>query len=511
VDDVEAVQVRHGVGHLPEKLRRELLAEVVHLRGSSRRRLCARCASLARCDPVIIVKPDPCCSFLPLEEDAISHEMLMELNSLRRCDHPNIVRYHSSYVFDAQLWIAMEYCSVSALGIMRQSRQPLAEVEVAAVCAEALRGLDYLHSVCRLIHRDVKAGNILLTEAGNVKLADFGVAAQISGTLAKRSTVIGSPMWMSPEMIVDGSYDFKTDIWSLGISALEMVMGEPPHADEHPMRVLLLIPKADPPTLSGEQWSPAFRDFVAQCLQMDAKKRPSAKELLHHRWIGSARKSASLTTLVERYERLRADRPGEPASYNTRRSKPAYSAPAVLAPDGSWDFGPTPDSCRDLGSDGAPGAPPLTAASAAAAASGTRQRSEAASDDEGRHVQCSDVGLPAAPRDAPGLPSAAVPPLPPSQQLSWQPEQQEHSQLQPLPLLRHVSGHGSHRSRHSSGSSHTIRSQDATGSSHPTASASAPASCVPLVVAPVLARMLGVHQDKQVRAYSYLLCTHGRT
>ena len=149
---------------------------------------------------------------LPLEEDAISHEMLMELNSLRRCDHPNIVRYHSSYVFDAQLWIAMEYCSVSALGIMRQSRQPFAEVEVAAVCAEALRGLDYLHSVCRLIHRDVKAGNILLTEAGNVKLADFGVAAQISGTLAKRSTVIGSPMWMSPEMIVDGSYDFKTDI-----------------------------------------------------------------------------------------------------------------------------------------------------------------------------------------------------------------------------------------------------------------------------------------------------------
>ena len=219
---------------------------------------------------------------LPLEEDAISHEMLMELNSLRRCDHPNIVRYHSSYVFDAQLWIAMEYCSVSALGIMRQSRQPLAEAEVAAVCAEALRGLDYLHSVCRLIHRDVKAGNILLTEAGNVKLADFGVAAQISGTLAKRSTVIGSPMWMSPEMIVDGSYDFKTDIWSLGITAIELAQFNPPHHNvSPPLRVLFLIPQLPPPTLEpAKLWSDAFVHFIGRCLRKDPSERPDAAECL---------------------------------------------------------------------------------------------------------------------------------------------------------------------------------------------------------------------------------------
>ena len=263
---------------------------------------------------------------LPLEEDPISQEMLMELNSLRRCDHPNIVRYHSSYVFDAQLWIAMEYCSVSALGIMRQSRQPLAEAEVAAVCAEALRGLDYLHSVCRLIHRDVKAANILLTEAGKVKLADFGVAAQISGALAKRSTVIGSPMWMSPEMIVDGSYDFKTDIWSLGITAIELAQFNPPHHNvSPPLRVLFLIPQLPPPTLEpAKLWSDAFVHFIGRCLRKDPSERPDAAECL--RFVldctdGSTGGSTGGTT----------SRSAATSSSGTRGSAPESLPPTLLS------------------------------------------------------------------------------------------------------------------------------------------------------------------------------------
>mmetsp|Transcript_53326 Transcript_53326/g.137917 ORF Transcript_53326/g.137917 Transcript_53326/m.137917 type:complete len:720 (-) Transcript_53326:196-2355(-) len=219
---------------------------------------------------------------LPLEEDTIADEIVQELGSLRRCDHRNVVRYHSSYIFDAQLWIAMEYCTVSTQGVMRQSLQPLAEVEIAAVCAEALRGLDYLHSVCKLIHRDVKAGNILLTEAGAVKLADFGVAAQISGTLAKRSTVIGSPMWMSPEMIEAGSYDRRTDIWSLGITAIELAQLNPPHFDvSPPVRVLFLIPQLPPPQLERpEQWSSPFVHFVSRCVLKEPSERPDAAGLL---------------------------------------------------------------------------------------------------------------------------------------------------------------------------------------------------------------------------------------
>ena len=153
---------------------------------------------------------------LPLdcyEADEISSEMVRELLSLRECDSPYIVRYHGAYVHDCQLWIAMEYCSVSAQGAMRQAGAPLCEPEIAAICVQALRGLHYLHTHRQIIHRDVKAANILLTADGRAKLADFGVAAQLTGTLTKRSTIIGTPMWMSPEMVEAGQYDHATDIW----------------------------------------------------------------------------------------------------------------------------------------------------------------------------------------------------------------------------------------------------------------------------------------------------------
>ncbi|XP_064810390.1 misshapen-like kinase 1 isoform X1 [Oncorhynchus masou masou] len=225
-------------------------------------------------------------------------EIKLEINMLKTYSHHrNIATYYGAFVKkspagqDDQLWLVMEYCGAGSVTdlVKKTKGNCLKEDWIAYICREVLRGLSHLHSH-HVIHRDIKGQNVLLTENAEVKLVDFGVSAQLDRTIGKRNTFIGTPYWMAPEVIAcdenpDSTYDYRSDLWSLGITALEMAEGAPPLCDMHPMRALFLIPRNPPPKLKSKKWSKKFLTFVESCLAKNYLHRPATETLLRHSFI----------------------------------------------------------------------------------------------------------------------------------------------------------------------------------------------------------------------------------
>ncbi|XP_044762491.1 serine/threonine-protein kinase 10 isoform X2 [Coccinella septempunctata] len=363
-----------------------------------------------------------------LEGDDDLSDFMIEIDILTECIHPNIVQLHEAFLKEQQLWLLIEYCDGGAIdSIMTELEKPLNEKQIAYVCQNMCEGLQFLHK-SHIIHRDLKAGNVLLTMAGGVKIADFGVSAKNKSTLQKHDTFIGTPYWMAPEVVMcetfrDNPYDYKVDIWSMGITLIEFAQMEPPNHEMSPMRVLLKIQKSDPPKLKyPTNWSKDFNDFVAKALIKDPQKRPTCEDLLKHPFINCRLDAKPIKDLLLEYK---AEVVEEEVTDDDPDDNRASQLPLVLEDDASVRLRadsinqkvPEVRSVEPIPTGDKP-AKPASEASSAEAIQPAPEKKQVKKDEEPRRLS-RDKGpapLPPLPKESPQEPKAekeSAPPPPP--------------------------------------------------------------------------------------------------
>ncbi|SGZ56374.1 CIC11C00000004857 [Sungouiella intermedia] len=260
---------------------------------------------------------------IDLDEAGDIDELIKEIHFLSHIRSKYLTRHFETFLQETKMWIVLEYCGGGSCSDLLKVFGKLNEDVTARIIRDVLRGIEYLHAQ-KKVHRDIKLANILLTDQGEIKLADFGVSGEMSLTRTKRNTMVGTPYWMAPEVIQRSAkgYGTKADIWSAGITTIELVTGHPPYSSMDPMKALFEIPKRKPPSLDGRRHSNNIKDFVRYCLVKSPSQRPSASTLLHHHFITSCPEVDIATLVREKKIREEALPPAKQKRHEKKVDKP---------------------------------------------------------------------------------------------------------------------------------------------------------------------------------------------